>query len=68
MLVLLYLITLTPYLMKSGSERNKEKKKKKINAFATLAAGVHITLDSSLRVSKVLFFIFFKSVHKGRKP
>lgn len=43
------------------------KRKKKINAFSTLAAGVHSTLDSSLRVSKVLFIYFSKSVHKGRK-
>lgn len=44
------------------------RKKKKINAFSTLAACVHITLNSSLGVSKVLFFIFFRSVREGRKP
>lgn len=38
--------------------RWKGKRKKKVNAFSILAAGAHITWDSSLRVSKALFIYF----------
>lgn len=62
--VLPYLTTLTLYLMKMEMERKKEKKK--INAFSILAAGVHITRDSSLRVSKVLFYYFLNQFTKER--
>ena len=48
------LITLTLDLMKSGDGKEEGKE---INAFSTLAAGVHITLDSCPGMSKVLFFL-----------
>lgn len=39
-------------------------KGKKINAFSMLAAGLHITLDSCPRVSKILL-LFFNQLTKG---